>query len=215
MDTVGPTDHRESLRRKVAEAQAALREATEVAVIKDDPLCQHLNALALSIGAHYEIYCATEETQAALGQSIRSHTDAITRGVLDLTRNTLNTMAKEVGTQLLKAALPTMQQALRFMKYRTIYWALLAMAALIVVSGMFSYAAGLNHGRYQGEVTARAIQSALATGPDAATDWALLMADNNPVPALADCRKSITTDAEGRRYCAMPVWLDQPQGPPQ
>jgi hypothetical protein len=213
MDTVGPTDHRESLRRKVAEAQAALREATEVAVIKDDPLCQHLNALALSIGAHYEIYCATEETQAALGQSIRSHTDAITRGVLDLTRNTLNTMAKEVGTQLLKAALPTMQQALRFMKYRTIYWALLAMAALIVVSGMFSYAAGLNHGRYQGEVTARAIQSALATGPDAATDWALLMADNNPVPALADCRKSITTDAEGRRYCAMPVWLDPPPGP--
>ncbi len=36
-----------------------------------------------------------------------------TNGVFDLTRPSLNTMAKEVGPQLLKAALPTMQQALR------------------------------------------------------------------------------------------------------
>lgn len=215
MDTIVPADHRESLRRTVAEAQAALRDAADAAVIKNDPLCKHLNALALSIGAHYEIYCASEVTQAALGQSIRSHSDAITRGVLDVVRSALNTVVKEVGPQLLKAALPTMQQALRFMKYRTIYWALLAMAALIVVSGMFSYAVGLNRGRYQGEVAAHAIQSVMVSGPDAATDWALLMANNDPVPALADCRKSVTTDTEGRRYCAMPVWLDPPPRPPQ
>jgi hypothetical protein len=215
VDTVVPADHRESLRRKVTEAQAALRDAADAAVIKNDPLCQHLNALALSIGAHYEIYCASEVTQAALGQSIRSHSDAITRGVLDVVRSAVNSMVKEVGPQLLKAALPTMQQALRLMKYRTIYWALLTMAALVLVSGMFSYAVGLNHGRYEGEVTARAIQAAMAAGPNAATDWALLMANNDPVPALADCRKSVITDAEGRRYCAMPVWLDPPAGPPQ
>lgn len=215
MDTVVSTDQRESLRRKVAEAQTTLREAADTAVIKNDPLCQHLHALALSIGAHYEIYCASEEVQADLGQSIRSQTDAITRGVLDVARSALNTMVKELSPQLLRAALPTMQQTLRFMKYRTIYWALLAMVALIVVSGMFSYAVGLNHGRYEGEVTARAIQAAMAAGPNAATDWALLMTNNDPVPALADCRKSVITDAEGRRYCAMPVWLDPPAGPPQ
>jgi hypothetical protein len=215
VDTVVPADHRESLRRKVAEAQATLREAADAAVIKNDPLCQHLNALALSIGAHYKIYCASEETQAVLEQSIRSHTDAITNGVLDVVRSSLNTMVKEVGPQLLKIALPTMQQALRFMKYRTIYWALLATAALVVVSGMFSYAVGLNHGRYQGEAAAHAIQSAMVSGPDAAMDWALLMANNDPAPALADCRKNITADAEGRHYCAMPVWLDPPPRPGQ
>jgi hypothetical protein len=54
------------------------------------------------------------------------------------------------------------------------------------------------------------IRAAMTAGPDAAADWALLMANNNPVPALATCRKNITTDAEGHRYCDMPVWLDAP-----
>jgi hypothetical protein len=200
---------------RVEEAKAALLEAANASAVKDDPLCQHLNALALSVGAHYDIFCAAEETQLALAQSVRTNTETVTKGVLNAVRESLTSLTKELGPQLLKAALPTMQLALRFMKHRTIYWALLAMVTLIVLSGMFSYAVGLNHGRYQGEVTARAIKAAMAAGPDAATDWALLMANNDPVTALADCRKSITTDAEGRRYCAMPVWLDPQQGPPQ
>jgi hypothetical protein len=207
VDTVVPADQRESLHRKVVEAQATLREAADTAVIKNDPLCQHLNALALSIGAHYEIYCASEETQAALGQSVRSHTDAITRGVLDLTHTSLNAMTKEVGPQLLKASLPTMQQALRFVKYRSIYWALVAMLVTLVTSNMFTYAAGLNIGRGQGELAANTIQAAMAAGPNAASDWALLMADNDPVSAMAECRKAVQTDADGRHYCSMPVWL--------
>jgi hypothetical protein len=34
------------------------------------------------------------------------------------------------------------------------------------------------------------------------------MADNDPVSAMAACRKSIASDADGRRYCFMPVWID-------
>lgn len=211
MDTIEPGNRRELLARKVAEAQAALREAADVAVIKDDPLCQHLNALILSIGAHYDIFCATEATQTLLARSIRAHTDTVTKGVLDLVSTSLTNLAKDIGPQLLRSALPTMQLALRFMKYRTIYWALLAMAALIVISGMFSYAVGLNHGRYEGETSAHMVQAAMAAGPDAAKDWALLMANNDPVPALAECRKAISTDEYGRRSCSMPVWLDPPQ----
>ena len=186
-------------------------DAANAAVINNDPLCQHLNALALSIGAHYDIYCATEETQSTLARNINAQTDTITKGVLDLVRASLSSMTTEVGPQLLKAALPTMQLALRFMKYRTIYWALLAMAALIVVSGMFSYAVGLNHGRYEGETAAQTIRAATASGPAAAMDWAMLMTNNNPAPALAECKKNVTTDEYGRRSCSMPVWLDPPQ----
>lgn len=215
MDTLEPGTRRELLRRKVGEAQAALRAAADTAAIRNDPLCQHLNALALSVGAHYDIYCTAEETQSALARSIRAQTDTVTKGVLDLVRSSLAGMTTEVGPQLLKSALPTMQQTLRFMKCRTIYWALLAMAALVVISGMFSYAVGLNHGRSEGEVAAQTIRAAMTAGPDATTDWALLMANNDPVPALANCRKNITTDAEGRRYCDMPVWLDPPSAPAQ
>jgi hypothetical protein len=85
------------------------------------------------------------------------------------------------------------------------------MAALIVLSGIFSYAVGLTHGRYEGEAAAHAIQSAMAAGPDAATDWALLMANNDPGPELAECKKNIATDEYGRRSCSMPMWLDPPQ----
>jgi hypothetical protein len=215
MDTLAPTSRQEVLRKRVEEAQTALREAADASVVKNDPLCQHLNALALSVGAHYEIYCATDETQSALARSIKTQTDTVTRGILDLVRTSLGGMTTEIGPQLLKAALPTMQQALRFMKYRTIHWALLAMAALIVVSGMFSYAVGLNHGRYEGEMTAQTVHVAMVAGPDAAMDWAMLMANNSPGPELAECKKNIATDEYGRSSCPMPVWLDPPGTPRQ
>lgn len=210
MDTLAPGSRQEFLRRKVAAAQAALCEAADTAAIKNDPLCQHLNALAVSVGAHYDIYCATEEAQSTLSRSIGAQTDLVTKGVLDLVQTSLSSMTTDLGPQLLKAALPGMQTTLRFMKYRAIYWTLLAMAALIVISGIFSYAVGLNHGRFEGETAAQTIRAAMTAGPDSAVDWALLMTNNNPVPALADCRKNITTDAEGRRYCDMSVWLDPP-----
>lgn len=213
MDTVAPASKREALRQRVEEAKAALLKAADASVIKNDPLCQHLNALALSVGAHYDIYCATEEDQQNVAENVKRHAEILTKGALDTVRESMTSLTKELGPQLLKAALPATQQALRFIKYRTIYWALLAMAALIVLSGIFSYAVGLNHGRYEGEEAAHAIQSAMAAGPDAATDWALLMADNNPVPAMSACRKTIQTDADGRRYCFLPVWLD-PIAPP-
>ncbi len=213
MDTITSPSRRDVLHQRVEEACAALHKAASTAAIKNDPLCQHLQALALSVGAHYDIYCATEDTQSTLARGLKAQADTATKGVLDVVRISLTSMTAELGPQLLKAALPSMQSALRFIKYRTINWTLLAVAALIVVSGMFSYAAGLNHGRYEGEVTDQSIRTAMAAGPDAAGDWALLMANNDPTRAIASCRKNITTDAEGRRYCDMPVWLDPPASP--
>jgi hypothetical protein len=73
---------------------------------------------------------------------------------------------------------------------------------------MFTYAAGLNAGQTRGEEAAHTIQAAMAAGPNAAGTWSILMADNDPVSAMAACRKSIASDADGRRYCFMPVWID-------
>jgi hypothetical protein len=76
---------------------------------------------------------------------------------------------------------------------------------------MFTYAAGLNAGRTQGEDAAHVIRTAMAAGPDAALDWALLMANNAPGPELAECKKNIATDEYGRRSCSLPIWLDPVQ----
>ena len=81
MDTVGPAPRQEVLRKFVEEAQTALREAADASVVKNDPLCQHLNVLALSIGAHFVINCATEETQSVLARSIKTPTDTVTKGI--------------------------------------------------------------------------------------------------------------------------------------
>jgi hypothetical protein len=146
-----------------------------------------------------------------LAQSVRTHTETVTKGVLDLVRTSLNTMTNELGPQLLKAALLTVQLALRFMKQRTIYGALFAMLVALAISIMFTYAAGLNAGRTQGEDAAQAIRTAMVAGPDAAMDWALLMANNDPGPELTECKKNIATDEYGRRSCSLPIWLDPVQ----
>ncbi len=208
MDTLAPATTRDVLRARVEEAKAALLEAANTAVIKNDPLCQHLNALALSVGAHYDIFCATEEAQRGMAESVARHADIITTGIIDTTRTSLAALTKDAGPQLLKAALPTMQQSLRFLKQRTIIAIILAMVGVVLVASMFSYAAGLNQGRGQGEYAAGIIKSAILAGPEAGMDWSSLMSDNNPVPSLAECRKTILTADDGRHYCMMPVWID-------
>jgi hypothetical protein len=199
----------------VEEAKAALLEAANTAVIKNDPLCQHLNALALSVGAHYDIFCAAEEAQRGVAEIVSRHADIVTTGIIDTTRTSLAALTKDTGPLLLKAALPTMQQSLRVLKQRTIIGLIVGTVGLIMIAGMFSYAAGLNQGRSQGEYAAGIIKSAVLAGPSAGMDWSLLMSENNPVPSLAECRKTILTAYDGRHYCMMPVWLDSVPAEPE
>jgi hypothetical protein len=215
MDTVIPGEgsrRGDRLLDSVEAAQQALQRAASAAFLKGDPMAEQMQAMARSLGAQYDIFCAAKAAQTGLEQSIRAHTDTVASGMSDLVRDVLNAMTAEVGPQLLKASLPTMQMTLRFLRYRTIYWALLAMATLVIVSGMFSYAVGLNHGRSEGEITAHAIQAVMVADPENARDWAILMANNNPAAELSECRKNISTDEYGRRSCSLPVWLDPPKG---
>jgi hypothetical protein len=215
MDTLAPYTTRDALRARVEEAKAALLEAANTAVIKNDPLCQHLNALALLVGAHYDIFCAAEEAQRGVTESVSRHADIVTTGIIDTARTSLAALTKDAGPQLLKAALPTMQQSLRVLKQRTIIGLIVATVGLLMIAGMFSYAAGLNQGRGQGEYAAGIIKSAVLAGPEAGMDWSSLMSDNNPVPSLAECRKAVLTADDGRHYCMMPVWLDSLSTAPQ
>jgi hypothetical protein len=73
----------------------------------------------------------------------------------------------------------------------------------------FSYSTGFEAGQTHGEVAANIISAAMASGPGAADAWSSLMANNDPVQALAACKKSVVMASDGRHYCSMPIWLDR------
>lgn len=193
-----------------------LRQAAASAAIKNDPLRQHLNALDLFVGVQGDIYEANEDSRRQITELLTSQTDITAKQVI---AEALHTEGSSIVDQpvprLTSPTEKTLRQMLQTLRLRALCWSAGALAAIIAASGMFAYAAGLNAGRGQGEDAAHAIQTAMAAGPDAAMSWALLMSDNNPVPAMAACRKSVSTDAEGRHYCFMPVWLDPRSNAPQ
>ena len=189
-----------------------LRRAAATAALKNDPLSQHLNALAISISALGDMCRTTEITQIEIAHTLKSQTDVIAGEAIIKVHASGMAIMEELAPKLAATAEWTMRQNIKLMRLRTVIGVAAILVAGALIPSAFTYAAGLNAGRFQGEVAAHVIAGAIAAGPEAAVDWALLMANNNPVSALAACRKNITTDAEGHRYCAMPIWLDPPQG---
>jgi hypothetical protein len=83
---------------------------------------------------------------------------------------------------------------------------------IALVAGV-SYATGFVSGQAHGEVIANTISVAMESGPTAAAAWSTLMANNDPVQALAECQKTVAVASDGRHYCSMPVWLDRKVAP--
>jgi hypothetical protein len=77
-----------------------------------------------------------------------------------------------------------------------------AMVAAVAVLGWLSFAAGESAGVTKGEVAAETISAAMAAGPDAASAWAMLMANNDPVQALT--KRSINR-SRGRPPALWPI----------
>jgi hypothetical protein len=182
VDTVSRPDHRADLRQKLDATLDTMRRDAAAAVIKGDPLADQLSALALSIEALGEICDANAETRHEIED--RLHTEAAV--VAD--RATERVHAAGIG--IIEQLTPRL--------------------AALAVSGGYVYAIGYTAGRTNGELVGHTISAAMATGPAAAMEWASLMALNDPQQALASCKRAIQRDGHGRRYCAMPVWIDPP-----
>lgn len=208
MDSVTASSRREALREKIDEAQAALRQTAMAARFKDDPLSEHLNALALCVGALGDIYQASEDTQLDIAETLKSQTDVVTKEAIARVEASGAELAMKIGPQIAAEAKWTMRQEYKILRMRTIIVLAAILCVVIAVPSAFTYAAGLNLGMAQGEDAAHAIQIAMTYSPEAAVIWGKLMTYNNPVPAMALCRKNIAVDAQGRRSCSLPVWID-------
>jgi hypothetical protein len=64
--------------------------------------------------------------------------------------------------------------------------------------------------------TERRLAQAFRDGPDAAGAWANLISDNDLAAALATCTGTRVSVQDGRRVCAIPLWLEpvKGRGPP-
>ncbi|GLR68292.1 hypothetical protein GCM10010909_29730 [Acidocella aquatica] len=215
MDPISPTSRRETLHEQIADAQMVLRRAAAAAALKSDPLAEQLQALAMCVGALSDLYQASEATQLDIANTLKTQTGAIANEAIDRVHASGMDIVKQLAPQLANAADRTMRQKIITLRVRSIVALGLALALAILVPSLFTYAAGLNAGRFQGETASHLISMAMKAGPAEAIAWGQLMQDNDGATAMATCRKSMQQDADGRHYCFMPVWTDpiSPAGP--
>jgi hypothetical protein len=174
-----------------------------------------LQALAVCVGALSDLYQASEATQINIANTLKTQTGAIANEAIDRVHASGMEIVNKLAPQLVSAADRTMRQKINTLRIRSIVFLSLALALAILLPSLFTYAAGLNNGRFQGEVASHLISDAMKAGPTEAIAWGQLMQDNNGASAMALCRKNLQQDAGGRHYCLMPVWTDpvSPTGP--
>jgi hypothetical protein len=209
MDTVNRGARREALHEKIENAQATLRRAASAAVIQNDPLSEQLRAVAISIGALADIYDASEDTHLEIADTLKNQTERITKESISKVHASGVSIIDQLTPRLIEEVQMATRANVRTFRLRTVMFTAVGMVAAVTLIGCVSFAAGESSGVTKGEVAAQTINAAMAAGPGAAAAWSLLMANNDPVQALAACEKSVGVASNGQHYCSMPVWLDR------
>jgi hypothetical protein len=209
MDSVSRGGRREALHEKIENAQATLRRAAAAAVIHNDPLSEQLRAVAISIGALADIYDASEDTHLEIADTLKSQTERVTRESISQVHASGVSIIEQLTPRLIEEVQRATRANVRTFRLRTVMFGAAGLVAAVAVAVWLSFAAGESSGVTKGEIVAQTINAAMAAGPGAASDWAMLMADNDPVQALAACQKSLGIASDGQHYCSMPVWLDR------
>ena len=189
-----------------------LRDSARFAHLSGDPAADSLAALVRIMESIAVAFRTRTAERVQISQSLRQETDALSQVAL--------AKVEERGAAIVESLVPRLaglteratERRLWLVKLRTLLLAGGVSVALSLVVFAVSYGAGYASGRDNGLVAASTIKAAM--GSHAASAWAGLMAANDPVSALAECRRKIAQDSHGRHYCAMPVWLD-PVRPPQ
>lgn len=213
MDTVTGTSRRAELRANLDAARGVMHRAASASVLKGDPLSDQLHALAESIRALGEIYEASADTQLEIAETLRTQADVVANDAIERVHASGVGIIDQLAPRLTAVVENITRARVKSARLRVILGGMAGLLIGLALIAGVSYAAGFASGRSQGEISAHTIAAAMAAGPGAATAWSSLMANNDPVQALAACKKSVFTDANGRRFCAMPVWLDPPTTP--
>ena len=182
------------------EAQASLAHGVEKAGLGRDPYRYLMGALAQALGV-FPVFMGRLD------------------GALDHVRQPVDLVAVERSMtqaveRLEKAAYrganqQTMQLA-RAHKLRTLllYGGAFAVAVLAAVGGGFVW--GQASANAAVRETEQQLALAFRDGPSAAQTWARLMTWNDVTSSMATCTSNSVKPIDGRRACALPVWIEAP-----
>jgi hypothetical protein len=195
------------------ESVESLRDSARFAHLSSDPAADSLSALVKVMESIAVAFRTRTAERVQTSQSLRDDAEAIAQAAIANVEARGADIVAGLLPRLAAVAEQTVARRLWLVKLRTLLLAGGMSIALAVAVFAVSFGAGYASGRNDGLVSAKIVTGAMAAGPGAASIWAKLMAENDPVSALASCRKQVSKDGQGRRYCAMPVWLDPPAPP--
>jgi len=215
MDAITPSD---PAAKKVDAALADLQKAlkglewsAEFSRLSGDPAAESLTALWQVLAGMGALMQARQAERAEVAAALAAETQLVVdRASAELERRSAK-LVERLGPDLARAAERHAAVRLWSIRLRTLLAAGAVSVALAAVVFAVSYGAGFSYGRATGLLAGRTIAAAMAAGPDAAQAWSRLMAANDPVAALKNCKTE--RDANQRRFCRMPVWLDAPAIP--
>jgi len=203
VDTVSPL---EALRAKVADTREAFERAASASILHDDPGKDQLLAMGFAMDAMLQICEVTDASQ-------RNVTASLEARIGEIAGKATEQLVDRAGPHVADAIERSTQFQLKTVRLRVLLGGVAGVLVGAALIAGFSYSAGFVSGQTRGEVAANTIAAAMAAGPGAAAAWSSLMAYNDPVQALAACKKSVGVAGDGRHFCSMPVWLDHKLSP--
>jgi hypothetical protein len=189
----------------IRRAQAELERAVVEGGLTKDPLRLPLGAMAVTLGAMEKLFSATaarfQLTSEDLDRRLVAAFQQASQPVDPKTMEQLRTAAARGASQ----------EVLSLVRTHSLRMSLLAVAAF-AGSVLIASIGGFWWGRWSAETnfheTEQTLAQAFREGPDAAAAWANLMMENDLPAALATCTGARVRLQEGRRVCAVPLWLD-------
>ncbi|HVZ27505.1 MAG TPA: hypothetical protein VG798_02520 [Rhizomicrobium sp.] len=215
MDAIAPS---EPAAKRVDLALADLDKAlkglewsAEFSRLSGDPAAESLTALWQVLAGMGALMQARQAERAEIAAAVEGETQVVVdRASAELERRSA-ALIERLGPDLARAAERHAAARLWSIRLRTLLGAGAVAITLGVAVFAVSYGAGFSNGQAKGLVAGKTIGTAMAAGPAAARAWAQLMAVNDPVAAMNNCKAE--RDSSGRRYCQMPMWLEPPKLP--
>jgi hypothetical protein len=209
VDALTPIESDAATPREAAAAIRHAREELERAVLEGgltkDPLRLPLGALAVTLGAMEKLFNATVARFQITSEDFDRRLEAA-----------LHQASKPVDPKFMDqlraaAARGASQEVFSLVRTHSLRTSLLAgvvLAGSVLTVGMGCYWWGRWSEGANIRETEWTLAQAFKDGPDAAAAWADLMRDNDLAAALATCTGARVSIQDGRRVCAIPLWLE-------
>jgi hypothetical protein len=195
--------------------QAEMQRGIQLGGLRNDPTLPLIKALSTSLGLQWRLHDqAVSYFRSASARLDRQLAETIAQGEQALATRRI-AIVESLAPELAKLTAKNARTWRRSVTLRTALTFGGVAVALALGVGLAGYGAGWQAGHTSALGAAGALAGAIhQAGPDAESALVSMVRANNLAAAWAKCQKTATTDKDGRRVCAMPMWAD-PEGQPK